>query len=180
LLTPLPGNSRDFSLTAISSTAIGDPAIAIDQNALAAPAIVAIEPVDSPTDDESYMRQQQYGIYTGQIIARVERAWVRPRTKVSNSDGLQKSTEFSCRAKILQSELGAVLEVDLLNCNGSTEWQQSLVRAIFSASPLPAPPSPTVFSDALTLTFSAHEFQIDDADDGYALLTSTKAGASIK
>ena len=37
----------------------------------------------------------------------------------------------------------------------NTVWRQSLVTAIFQASPLNAPPIPSVFSRALTMTFEA-------------------------
>jgi hypothetical protein len=121
---------------------------------------------------EGYLRKQQFGIYTGQIIARVERAWSRPRTPVLSKG--EVSSDFMCQVKILQTSNGSVSEVDLLNCNVSPAWQQSLVRAIFSASPLPAPPNPTVFEDALTLTFSAHEFHAGDAEDGYAIADPAK------
>ncbi len=54
--------------------------------------------------------------------------------------------------------MGNVKEVALAQCNGSTRWQLSLVQAIQSASPLPAPPNPDVFSSTLHLAFKAEEY----------------------
>jgi hypothetical protein len=180
LITPVPQVAPVFSLTALAPDAIDDPALLIDRRRLAIPpSLVDIDdPIDQPTDDDGYVRQKQFGVYTGQIAARVERAWSRPRTEVSKIGPSEGSAEFECLVKILQSESGAVLEVDLLSCNGTADWQQSLVRAIFAASPLPAPPSPQVFANALTLTFSAHEFHGADAEDGYAPITSNRGVSS--
>jgi hypothetical protein len=96
------------------------------------------------------------GIYTGQIRARVERLWRRPRTVVDepsesatgNSDDL-----FHCQVQIIQDERGFVQEVLLPRCNGSPDWQRSLVTAIQQASPLPAPPSASVFSRSIAVEF---------------------------
>ena len=90
-------------------------------------------------------RAALYGRYMGQIQARIERAWIRPRTAIGAS-------LFSCRVQIVQDAQGAVRETTLQRCNGDTRWQLSLVEAIQSASPLPAPPSPDVFAEATTRT----------------------------
>jgi hypothetical protein len=50
---------------------------------------------------------------------------------------------------------GEVLEVTLLECDSSPEWQQSLVNAIDAASPLPAPPNQSVFARSLVLNFTS-------------------------
>ena len=89
-----------------------------------------------------------FGRYVGQIDARIERAWMRPRTSIAT--GL-----FVCRVKISQERSGMVEEIEIVRCNGDIRWQTSLVRAIQSASPLPAPPDPHVFSRVLTLEFSS-------------------------
>jgi hypothetical protein len=43
----------------------------------------------------------------------------------------------------------------------------SLVRAIQRASPLPAPPTPTVFTNALTLSFEAKAYGPGAREDEY-------------
>jgi len=86
---------------------------------------------------------QLFGRYQGQITARIERAWIRPRTPIPGDT-------FACRVKILQDARGNVQDVTPQVCNGTPRWQHSLVRAIYSASPLPAPPDPAVFSATMS------------------------------
>jgi TonB C terminal len=105
------------------------------------------EPVDAPANSDPG-HAMMFGRYVGQIDARIERAWIRPRTSIA--PGL-----FACRVRIVQERNGAVKEIELVRCNSDTSWQMSLVRAIQSASPLPAPPDPKVFSRVLTLDFSS-------------------------
>jgi hypothetical protein len=57
----------------------------------------------------------------------------------------------------------------MLDCNGSVAWQQSLVTAILVASPLPAPPSPTVFSHAVTMTFAGQVYSPGSPADDYEI-----------
>jgi len=93
-------------------------------------------------------RAMLFGRYMGQINARIERAWLRPRTPIG--DAL-----FKCQVAITQDRRGNVTEVTMQDCNGEGRWQQSLVNAIQSASPLPAPPDPEVFSSTLTTQFES-------------------------
>jgi hypothetical protein len=101
-----------------------------------------------------------YGRYLGQIQARIDRAWVRPRTEIG-------APRFSCRARIEQDARGAVLNVKLDHCVGTPRWQQSLVSAIQTASPLPAPPDPSVYADVLSLVFESDGFRPGDSSDGF-------------
>ena len=87
-----------------------------------------------------------YGRYLGQIQARIERAWLRPRTAIG-------SDLFRCQVRIDQGRGGAVGDITLQRCNGTVQWQESLVRAIEDASPLSAPPNPAVFTPHLVLVF---------------------------
>lgn len=89
-----------------------------------------------------------YGRYLGQIWARVDRAWLRPRAAIG-------APIFQCQVQIDQDSAGRVLAITLLECNGTTRWQLSLVHAIQAASPLPAPPNPAVFAHHVLLTFRA-------------------------
>lgn len=100
------------------------------------------------------------GRYVGQIDARIQRAWLRPRAPLAT--GL-----FTCRARITQDSTGRVREVELVGCNGDAAWQTSLVQAIDSASPLPAPPDPAVFSSVVTLDFSSQPFSPDADPAGF-------------
>ena len=95
-----------------------------------------------------------FGRYVGQISARIERAWLRPRSAIG-------AERFDCRVRIEQDRTGKVLEITLEQCNGDSRWQTSLVRAIESASPLPAPPTDPdhseehVFASTLRLSFQS-------------------------
>jgi hypothetical protein len=97
-------------------------------------------------DHASYLAM--YGRYTAQASARVERAWIRPRNPVVGE-------QFQCTVRIDQGPGGEVQSTELMNCNGDSRWQESLVFAIERSSPLPAPPDPAVFTSQLVLTFSA-------------------------
>ena len=101
-----------------------------------------------------------YGRYLGQIQARIDRAWVRPRTEIGVS-------RFSCRARIEQGTRGEVVNVKLDHCVGTPRWQQSLVSAIRTASPLPAPPDPSVYADVLSLVFESDGFRAGGSSDGF-------------
>jgi hypothetical protein len=96
-------------------------------------------------------RALMFGRYVNQISARIERAWIRPRTPV-------ESGQFACRARIVQERNGVVREIELEDCNGDAEWQLSLARAIQSASPLPAPPDPTIFTRTLRIEMTSEPF----------------------
>lgn len=111
------------------------------------------------TGDEAE-RALLYGRYMGQIKARIARAWSRPRTPVG-------AREFSCQVQITQSPRGDVKEVELVKCNGDARWQMSLVAAINTASPLPAPPDPAIFASRLALAFDAVAYKAGASDYEY-------------
>jgi TonB C terminal len=119
-------------------------------------------------DGDSAAEAVLLGRYVGQIDARIERAWRRPRTPLKEED-------FSCRVQIVQDGTGAVMEITLERCNGDARWQLSLVHAIQSASPLPAPPDPTVFTRVLRMNFRAPPYSAQSSQDDYepALVTSS-------
>lgn len=98
------------------------------------------------TDAELIARTKLVGVYESQMRARIERAWTLP-------DGAVTDQAFTCRVLIRQLRDGQVKEVEVPyeHCNGTDELRQSVVRAIFTASPLPAPPHPGVFVDSFSL-----------------------------
>jgi TonB C terminal len=100
------------------------------------------------------------GRYVGQITARVQRAWIRPRTPIT-------SELFVCRVRVVQDRGGNVMEIELARCNGDIRWQASLVAAIQSASPLPAPPDPDVFSRTLTIEFTTEPYASGKDAEGF-------------
>jgi hypothetical protein len=107
-----------------------------------------------------------FGIYTGQIQARVDRVWRRPRTPV-DEDSTDIAESFQCEAQIIQDVRGNVQEVLLPRCNGSPAWRNSLVLAIQHASPLPVPPSAKVFSTSISLSFVGLGYFAGALDDDY-------------
>jgi hypothetical protein len=120
----------------------------------ALPEFVAVFPEETPdpasgsvaSDDNTIARLR--GQYLGQINARIDRAWLRPRAPIGEE-------RFVCQVRIEQDRAGNVTEVALERCNGSPRWQVSLVHAIESASPLPAPSDPSVFARAIHMSFEA-------------------------
>ncbi len=160
------------------------PAVSIHQSASTLPSQSApLQPMGAPeaalpanidglqeiTDDEGADKDPQQtspansmvaGRYLGQIDARIERAWLRPRRPLA-------SGFFKCRVRIAQDASGRVQEVEIISCNGDTPWQTSLVHAIESASPLPAPPNPEVFSHTVTLEFRSRSFGPDEDPAGF-------------
>jgi len=105
-------------------------------------------------------RSLLFGRYMGQISARVERAWMRPRS-------VPRSGSFACRVQITQDRHGNVQEVTLTQCTDDPRWQVSLVEAINSASPFPAPPDPSVFSSLITMDFDSEPFTPGGSDQGF-------------
>lgn len=124
------------------------------------------------TAGDPAMQSMLFGRYTNQINARIQRAWRKPRGPIegeldSHNERAETHTTFRCQARISQDGVGNVTEVELTQCNGTPEWQLSLVRAIQRSSPLPAPPSPTVFTNALTLAFEGRAYTPGSREDEY-------------
>ena len=115
---------------------------------------------DNTASAEGADHARLYGRYLGQLQARIERAWMRPRSEIG-------APRFSCRARIRQDRRGAVIEVTLDPCNGTERWQHSLVSAIRTASPLAAPPDASVYADILWLSFSSEGFEEGRSTQGF-------------
>jgi hypothetical protein len=141
------------------------------------PALANLEALALSEDQASDSRAQGgdaaeqarlFGIYTGQIQARIDRVWRRPRTPVNeDTASVDASESFQCEAQIVQDARGNVQVVMLPRCNGSPAWRNSLVLAIQHASPLPAPPSAKVFSTSITLKFVGLSYFTGAPDDDY-------------
>jgi colicin import membrane protein len=83
--------------------------------------------------------------YVAELQARVERAWNRPP---SAQPGLR------CTVHVTQVPGGTVTDVRVGDCNGDDAVRQSIVFAVYHASPLPAPPDPSLFERRLTMVFA--------------------------
>jgi TonB C terminal len=148
-----------------------DPPALLNIEALALSEDPVFNPTSSSGDSADVARL--FGIYTGQIQARVDRVWRRPRTPINeNASGKKRADadeSFQCEAQIVQDAKGNVREILLPRCNGSAAWQRSLVLAIQQASPLPAPPSIKVFTQSITLKFVGLPYVQGDSNDEYEI-----------
>jgi hypothetical protein len=127
-------------------------------------------------DDRDAQKAHLFGIYTGQIQARIDRIWRRPRSPVNDSNAVIEDS-FRCEAQIIQASNGTVQEILLPRCNGSAAWQHSLVLAIQEASPLPAPPDPSVFSQSIVLSFVGLPLGPGSSEDDYEMAPSGPASS---
>jgi hypothetical protein len=168
LVSSLP----DLLKSKIKSTMDADPPALLNIEALALSEDQIAKPTNGIGDAAELARL--FGIYTGQIQARIDRVWRRPRTPVNEIAVEQKPTDtdesFRCEAQIVQDARGNVEEILLPRCNGSAAWQHSLVVAIQQASPLPAPPSIKVFTQAITLTFVGLPFTQGASNEEYEIV----------
>lgn len=117
-------------------------------------------------------RTQLMGIYEGQIRARIERAWRRPRTALADR-------QFNCRIKVHQDARGNVLSVKLQECEGTPDWFDSMVHAVKAASPLPAPPNPAVFAETFQMSFHAVSYQQGGSEEGFEPARPTLIAAAM-
>jgi hypothetical protein len=167
LVSSLP----DLRQMKIKAPVNADPPAILNIEALA----LSEDPVSNPTSGSGDGTElaRLFGIYTGQIQARINRVWRRPRAPVSDNaagQNLSNSGEsFQCEAQIVQDVRGNVQEILLPRCNGAPAWQRSLVVAIQRASPLPVPPSDKVFSPSITLRFIGVAYVPGSSDDGYEM-----------
>lgn len=92
-----------------------------------------------------------FGRYMGQIVARIERAWMRPRSAIEGG-------RFECRTRITQDDRGNVQSIEIQDCSSDDAWRNSLTTAIKRASPLSAPPEPWLFTRTLTLMFAGDQY----------------------
>ncbi|MGA7823280.1 MAG: cell envelope integrity protein TolA [Steroidobacteraceae bacterium] len=163
------GDSKARAPPRLSETLVLAPVRSITLSHLLAPSLDPPIPDTASPGERASASQAQgdaaafallYGRYLGQITARIERAWMRPR----NSPG---SDTFACRLQVLQDERGQVLGVTVGHCNGDARWRASLVQAVRSASPLPAPPDSHVFRRSVGLAFTSAAFVPGGSTQGF-------------
>jgi hypothetical protein len=130
---------------------------------ISAASLTSIEDTDNhpaEANGDQAGRAMLFGRYMGQVSARIERIWMRPRS-VPTDGG------FACLVQITQDRAGRVQEITLEKCTDDPRWQMSLVRAINAASPLPVPPDPTVFSNLLRMEFDSDPYGVGRSEDGF-------------
>ncbi len=82
--------------------------------------------------------------WQAQITARIQRAWLRPPSARAG---------IECVLEVTQVPGGEVTNVQLGTCNGDQAVRDSIVAAVYRASPLPPPPDPSLFERNLEITF---------------------------
>ncbi len=172
----------DDSLSAVLKMTDIKPALDLDSPAL--PSIESVEPGDSSSPDAASPAtaggDPLLAIYLRQIQARIERVWRRPRTLVAEgmlSKLRRKDEPFQCEVHITQDPHGNVEDIRLGGCNGSFAWQQSLVSAIHQASPLPGPPSASIYRSSVDLMFTARAYRPGAPTDEYETQSSQLVSA---
>ena len=78
------------------------------------------------------------------IAAQITRNWQRPPTATTGID---------CILNVTQVLGGDVTDVTIGKCNGDAAVRESILRAVYRASPLPPPPDPSLFDRNLTIRF---------------------------
>ncbi len=92
----------------------------------------------------SARRTSALAAWVAAIRDRVENAWIRP---------LGVTSGLSCSLSVTLAVGGAVLNAHVGHCNGGAPVRQSILAAVFRASPLPMPADPSVFSSRITFVF---------------------------
>jgi|SRR5579859_4363198 len=82
--------------------------------------------------------------YMGLIKQKVTNNWIRPPSALDN---------LKCVVLISQVAGGTVTNVDFGDCNGDDAVRDSIRTAVYRASPLPAPPDPSLFDRNVKFTF---------------------------
>lgn len=119
---------HDLHLPAISVPMPQLPSI----DAVASDSFEVAREVGSSDDFEAVERLQ--GIYSSQLANRIIRV-------LDSNGAYHLPTDRPCVAYVIQNESGEVLDVDLNECQFSSDVRATLANAIRAASPLPSPPS---------------------------------------
>ena len=82
--------------------------------------------------------------YIARLASRIQNAWIKPPSARSGLD---------CVVNITQDPGGKVTGANVSQCNGDAAASQSIVNAVYRASPLPAPPDPALFERNLVIHF---------------------------
>ena len=86
--------------------------------------------------------------YRAVLVQAIERNWIRPPSARAG---------LSCTLYVTQATGGTVTDVKLGACNGDAAVRDSIVNAVYKASPLPAPRDPRAFERRLEIVFEPKE-----------------------
>lgn len=86
--------------------------------------------------------------YRALLAQAIERSWIRPPSARAG---------LACTLYVTQVPGGAVTDVRLGTCNGDEAVRESIVNAVYRASPLPPPRDPRAFERRLEIVFRPKE-----------------------
>ena len=86
--------------------------------------------------------------YRALLVQAIERNWIRPPSARAG---------LACTLYVNQAAGGTVVDVKLGPCNGDEAVRESIVNAVYRASPLPAPGDPRAFERRLEIVFKPTE-----------------------
>jgi colicin import membrane protein len=82
--------------------------------------------------------------YIARLSSKIQNAWLKPPSARAGLD---------CVVNITQVPGGEVTSAQVSQCNGDAAARQSIVDAVYRASPLPPPPDPALFERNLVIHF---------------------------
>jgi colicin import membrane protein len=82
--------------------------------------------------------------YIARLSSKIQNAWLKPPSARAGLD---------CIVNITQVAGGTVTSAQVSQCNGDAAARQSIVDAVYRASPLPPPPDPALFERNLVIHF---------------------------
>lgn len=86
--------------------------------------------------------------YRALLTQAIERNWIRPPSARAG---------LACTLYVNQAAGGTVVDVRLGSCNGDAAVRESIVNAVYRASPLPPPSDPRAFERRLEILFKPTE-----------------------
>jgi colicin import membrane protein len=86
--------------------------------------------------------------YRALLVQAIERNWIRPPSARAG---------LACTLYVNQATGGTVVDVKIGPCNGDEAVRESIVNAVYRASPLPAPGDPRAFERRLEIVFMPTE-----------------------
>ncbi len=86
--------------------------------------------------------------YRALLTQAIERNWIRPPSARAG---------LACTLYVNQAAGGTVVDVRLGTCNGDEAVRESIVNAVYRASPLPPPSDPRAFERRLEIVFKPTE-----------------------
>jgi colicin import membrane protein len=86
--------------------------------------------------------------YVASLRNRIQNAWIKPPSARVGVD---------CLVQVTQVPGGEVTSAQVTQCNGDAAVRQSIVNAVYRASPLPDPPDPALFQRNFAFRFKPDE-----------------------